>query len=358
MTRSAEISPAATTPERHVPVLCTEALGALTLKPGGIYIDGTFGAGGYASQILASFPDVRVIALDRDPDAIRDGQSMVHASAGRLDLREARFSQIAELDLPMVDGVVLDIGVSSMQFDQSLRGFSFRFDGPLDMRMAQDGRSAADIVNEESEERLADILYHYGEERHSRLLSRAIVTARKDARIISTKQLSDIITKILWVKQGEIHPATRTFQALRIAVNDELGELATALHAAECILKPGGMLSVVTFHSLEDRIVKQFFAGRSGKSGGNRYMPVTVTAATFTTPGKWPCTPQADEIAFNPRARSAKLRAGMRNAAPARPEDADVMALARLPAQSAPLRRKKPAAIAAKSTSVEKIRRR
>ncbi|MGL4637422.1 MAG: 16S rRNA (cytosine(1402)-N(4))-methyltransferase RsmH, partial [Beijerinckiaceae bacterium] len=236
--------------DRHVPVMCSEALGALTLKPGGIYVDGTFGAGGYTRQILDSFPDTKVIAFDRDPDAIRNGQAMVDQYAGRLVLKENRFAEMAELDLPPVDGVVLDIGVSSMQFDQSLRGFSFRFDGPLDMRMAQDGRSAADIVNEESEERLADILYHYGEERHSRSLARAIVAARKDGLITSTKQLSDIITKILWVKQGEIHPATRTFQALRIAVNDELEELATALHGAERILKSGGILAVVTFHSL------------------------------------------------------------------------------------------------------------
>jgi 16S rRNA (cytosine1402-N4)-methyltransferase len=358
MTVLADAPSNAAADDRHVPVLCTEALGALTMKPGGIYVDGTFGAGGYTRQILAAFPDVRVIAFDRDPDAIRDGQALVVASGERLDLRQARFSEMASLDLPMVDGVVLDIGVSSMQFDQSLRGFSFRFDGPLDMRMAQDGRSAADIVNEESEERLADILYHFGEERHSRPLARAIAAARREAPITSTKQLSDIITKVLWVKQGEIHPATRTFQALRIAVNDELGELAVGLHAAERILKPGGVLSVVTFHSLEDRIVKQFFASRSGKSGGSRYVPVTVTAATFTTPGKWPCVPQADEIAFNPRARSAKLRAGIRSATPARGEDADVMALARLPAQSLPLRRKKPSVSAAKPTYAEKVRRR
>jgi 16S rRNA (cytosine1402-N4)-methyltransferase len=237
-----------------------------------------------------------------------------------------------------VDGVVLDIGVSSMQFDQAGRGFSFRHDGPLDMRMAQTGPSAADIVNAEGEERLADILFHYGEERHSRILARAIAGARQQAPIRSTKQLSDIITKVIWPRPNEIHPATRSFQALRIAVNDELGELARALHAAEAILKPGGVLAVVTFHSLEDRIVKQFFAARSGKGGGSRHGPVSIPTATFTISGRWPCVPGEDEIACNPRARSAKLRAGARTAEPAPAPEAAVMALAALPERRAPLR--------------------
>ncbi|MFM9974726.1 MAG: 16S rRNA (cytosine(1402)-N(4))-methyltransferase RsmH [Beijerinckiaceae bacterium] len=317
--------------QRHVSVLRSEALGALTLVPGGIYVDGTFGAGGYTREILSSFSDVQVFAFDRDPDAIRDGAALVEASCGRLTLIEAPFSQMAEHDLPGLDGVVLDIGVSSMQFDQAQRGFSFRHDGPLDMRMARDGLSAADLVNGESEERLADILFHYGEERLSRPLARGIVAARKNGPIQSTRQLSDIITGIIWPRPGEIHPATRTFQALRIAVNDELGELARALHAAEQILKPGGSLVVVTFHSLEDRIVKQFFASRSGKVGGSRHHPQTLSARTFAVSGKWPCTPQADEIAYNPRARSAKLRAATRTMEPAAMPDLQVMALARLP---------------------------
>jgi 16S rRNA (cytosine1402-N4)-methyltransferase len=317
--------------ERHIPVLRSEALGALTLKPGGVYIDGTFGAGGYTSEILAAFPDTQVFAFDRDPDAIRDGAAMVEASNGRLTLVEAAFSSMAEHALPLVDGVVLDIGVSSMQFDQAVRGFSFRNDGPLDMRMAKDGPSAADIVNNESEERLSDIIYHYGEERLSRPLAKGIVAARENGAITSTKQLSDIITKIVWPRPGEIHPATRTFQALRIAVNDELGELAKAIHAAEKILKPEGTLAVVTFHSLEDRIVKQFLAARSGKGGGSRHQPVMQTTSTFRVVGKWPCVPQEDEINFNPRARSAKLRAGIRTAdQPALP-DMQVFGLAGLP---------------------------
>jgi len=338
MMRSAGLIDAGGVIDRHVPVLRSEALGALTLKPGGLYVDGTFGAGGYTSEILAAFPDARVIAFDRDPDAIRDGEAMVKTFAGRLTLIEDAFSSMDAHGLPPVDGVVLDIGVSSMQFDQAGRGFSFRHDGPLDMRMAQSGPSAADIVNEESEERLADILFHYGEERHSRLLARAIVDVRQLSPIRSTKQLSDIITKVIWPRPNEIHPATRSFQALRIAVNDELGELARALHAAEAILKPGGVLAVVTFHSLEDRIVKQFFAARSGKGGGSRHGPVSIPPATFTICGRWPCVPRDDEIAYNPRARSAKLRAGIRNAEPAPAPEARVMALATLPERRAPHR--------------------
>jgi 16S rRNA (cytosine1402-N4)-methyltransferase len=324
--------------ERHIPVLRSEALGALTLKPAGVYVDGTFGAGGYASEILASFPDVRVHAFDRDPDAIREGRSLVRASGGRLALIEAPFSEMAEHDLPPADGVVLDIGVSSMQFDEALRGFSFRHDGPLDMRMAQSGPSAADIVNGDSEERLADIIHHYGEERFARPIARGIVAARRQAPIRTTRQLADLITRIVWPKPGEIHPATRTFQALRIAVNDELGELARGLHAAERLLKPGGVLAVVTFHSLEDRIVKQFLASRSGRAGGSRHLPMTPTIPTFVVAGRWPCVPGDDEIAYNPRARSAKLRAATRTAEPAGDTERDIMALAALPA-SRPARR-------------------
>jgi 16S rRNA (cytosine1402-N4)-methyltransferase len=340
MMRPAALTAAGDMFTRHVPVLRSEALGALTLKPGGIYIDGTFGAGGYSSEILASFPDIRVYAFDRDPDAIRGGQALVKASNGRLTLIEAAFSEMADHGLPPVDGVVLDIGVSSMQFDEAVRGFSFRNDGPLDMRMTQDGPSAADIVNTETEERLADIIYHYGEERLSRPLARGIVAAREEAPITTTRRLSDVITAINWPRPNEIHPATRTFQALRIAVNDELGELARALHAAERLLKPQGVLAVVTFHSLEDRIVKQFFATRSGRSGGSRFQPVVSSVQTFEIAGKWPCTPQADEIAFNSRARSAKLRAAIRTAEPAGTTDKQIMALAGLPDRRTTPRRK------------------
>ncbi len=229
------------------------------------------------------------------------------------------------LSLPPLDGVVLDIGVSSMQFDEAERGFSFRFDGPLDMRMSREGRSAADIVNGASEEDLADILYHYGEERASRRIARAIALDRKTNPFTSTRALAEMIARIMPGKPGDIHPATRSFQALRIAVNDELGELHDALEAAERHLAPGGTLAVVTFHSLEDRIVKRFFQGRSGRAdAGSRHLPGEINrpAPTFASAGKQPVLPRADEIAANPRARSAKLRFGRRTEAPARAPDA------------------------------------
>lgn len=323
-------------PARHIPVLLSEVLDSLQLKAGGVYLDGTFGAGGYTRAILDADPTCKVIALDRDPNAVMVGFSLVSAARGRLTLIESEFSRLEDearaAGFAALDGVVLDIGVSSMQIDEAERGFSFRHDGPLDMRMAQSGTSAADIVNEADETRLADILYHFGEERKSRHIARAIVAARQTARIETTKQLADIVSKVIWPKPGQIHPATRTFQALRIAVNDELGELVRALRAAERILKPGGALSVVTFHSLEDRIVKQFFAVRSGKSGGSRFQPqVEADAATFTTKGKWPVTASAAELESNSRARSAKLRAGIRTDAPAGEPDDGLTALASLP---------------------------
>jgi 16S rRNA (cytosine1402-N4)-methyltransferase len=322
--------------ERHVPVMRSEALGALGLKPNGVYVDGTFGAGGYASEILEAFPDTRVLAFDRDPSAIAGGAPLVERFGPRLTLLQRRFSEMAEACADGADGVVLDIGVSSMQFDEAERGFSFRNDGPLDMRMAQDGASAADIVNEADEAELADIIYHYGEERLARPLARGIVAARKSGRIDTTRQLADIITGIVWQRPGEIHPATRTFQALRIHVNDELGELARGLHAAEAILRAGGALAVVTFHSLEDRIVKQFLAARSGRGGGSRHQPVQASAATFALSGKWPVTPEASEVAYNPRARSAKLRAAVRTDAPAGVADRQIFALTALPQRRVP----------------------
>ena len=323
-------------PARHIPVLLSEVVASLQIKAGGVYLDGTFGAGGYTRAILDADATIKLVALDRDPDAIMAGFSLVSASHGRLTLIESEFSRLDEearsAGFAALDGVVLDIGVSSMQLDQSERGFSFRNDGPLDMRMARAGTSAADIVNEADEAHLADILYHFGEERKSRHIAKAIVAARGEARITTTKQLADIVAKVVWPKPGQIHPATRTFQALRIAVNDELGELVRALQAAERSLKPGGVLSVVTFHSLEDRIVKQFFAARSGKTGGSRFQPqAAVGAATFTTKGKWPVTASEAEIEANPRSRSAKLRAGIRTDAPAGQADDGLTALASLP---------------------------
>ncbi len=323
-------------PARHIPVLLQEVISSLKLKSHGIYLDGTFGAGGYTSAILDAQPDVQVIALDRDPDAIANGYSLVAAYEGRLTLVEAQFDALdreaQSLGHVALDGVVLDIGVSSMQIDQSGRGFSFREDGPLDMRMSQSGPSAADIVNDESEEQLANIIYYYGEERLSRPVAKAIIAARSEKRIETTAELATIISKVVWAKPGQIHPATRTFQALRIAVNDELGQLVRALHAAERVLKPDGILSVVTFHSLEDRIVKQFFSGRSGKTTASRFQPsVESEAAIFNCSGKWPVTAGAAELSVNPRARSAKLRAGMRTGAPAREMMDSILALAALP---------------------------
>jgi 16S rRNA (cytosine1402-N4)-methyltransferase len=334
---------AASGPALHIPVLRAEVRAALDPRPGGLYLDGTFGAGGYTRAILET-PGTRVLALDRDRTAIAGGAGLVAEAAGRLTLTEAVFSRMAEEAETLgfagadgaatFDGVALDIGVSSMQFDQAQRGFSFRFDGPLDMRMGGQGPTAGDLVNGADEERLADIFFYYGEERASRRIARAIAHDRKSAPFTSTKQLAEMIARVNPARPTEIHPATRVFQALRIAVNDELGELARALVAAERILKPGGRLVVVSFHSLEDRIVKQFFAARSGRGRARtRLLPGEPAAPepTFDTPHGQPVTPGKDELAVNARARSAKLRYGLRNAAPARGPDDALRRLTELP---------------------------
>lgn len=326
---------------RHLPVMLNEAVAALALKAGGVYLDGTFGAGGYARAILSHDTNVRLIGIDRDPDALAAGQGLVMDSGGRFILADGCFSDLdsiaAEHGFEQLDGIVLDIGVSSMQLDEAVRGFSFRFDGPLDMRMAQSGQSAADLVNEADEAELADIIFHYGEERRARAVAKALVAARLEEPITTTRRLAEIVSKVVHVPPGTIHPATRTFQGLRIAVNDELGELARALHAAERALAPGGRLAVVTFHSLEDRIVKTFLARRSGKAdGGSRYAPMQARdEPTFTLIGKQPQAPSSAETAVNPRARSAKLRVAERTNAPARADDASVMELADLPRTAA-----------------------
>jgi 16S rRNA (cytosine1402-N4)-methyltransferase len=332
-------NPADGGPAPHVPVLLAEVLAALKPQDGETYLDGTFGAGGYARGILAA-ADCKVIALDRDPDAISRGQAMVAEFGGRLTLIEKPFSgmeeAVAEVGIRGLDGIVLDIGVSSMQLDQAERGFSFRFAGPLDMRMAQEGESAADLVNTRSEAELADIFYHYGEERLARVIARAIVHDRKEKPFATTRDLADLIGRLVRSKPGDIHPATRSFQALRIAVNDELNELASALHAAERLLKPGGRLVVVSFHSLEDRIVKVFLAARSGRGGGSRHAPVQgVEAPTFRLETRGAITATDEECRANPRARSAKMRAGIRTDAPALRVEAQVIELARLPEQPA-----------------------
>jgi 16S rRNA (cytosine1402-N4)-methyltransferase len=317
-------------------VLREEALATLRLRAGGVYVDATFGAGGYTRAMLQA-ADCRVIAFDRDPGARAFAAPLMAQYPDRLTLIEAPFSrmdtEVRALGPSMVDGVVLDIGVSSMQLDEAERGFSFRQDGPLDMRMGAGGPSAADLVNRESEARLADIFYYFGEERFARVIARAIVTARQASPITTTRQLADLIAGCIRVRPQDIHPATRSFQALRIAVNDELGELASALHAAERLLAPDGVLSVVTFHSLEDRIVKTFFNARSGRTqGGSRHQPVLVEPKpTFRIDGKWPISPSHAELVANPRARSAKLRAGIRTSLEATAADTSVMALAALP---------------------------
>lgn len=324
-------------PARHVPVLLAEVLEALAPQPGGRYLDGTFGAGGYTKAILDAAPGAILLGLDRDPTAIAGGADLVAAMDGRLTLSQACFGELAEeaerFKMAPLDGVVLDIGVSSMQLDQAERGFSFRFDGPLDMRMSGQGQSAAEIVNEAEEGLLANIFYHYGEERRSRAVARAVVEARRKAPLTTTKQLADLVAGIVRGEPGGAHPATRVFQALRIAVNDELGELVRALHAAETVLKPGGRLVVVTFHSLEDRIVKQFFAERSGRMpAGSRHAPAVAAAQpTFRLIAKGAVAPSEAEMRANPRARSAKLRAAERNEAPARSADAGLVALSTVP---------------------------
>jgi 16S rRNA (cytosine1402-N4)-methyltransferase len=318
----------------HIPVLGRPAIDFLKIRDGGVYIDATFGAGGYSRAILAA-ADCQVIGIDRDQSAIAGGFDLVQQASGRLTLIEDRFSNLdavaRECGIDQVDGVVLDLGVSSMQLDRPERGFSFRFDGPLDMRMGGEGASAADVVAKASERDLANIIFLLGEERHSRSVARAIVKARATAPILTTAALADIVGRVVRARPGDIHPATRTFQALRIFVNDELGELVAALTAAERILKAGGRLVAVSFHSLEDRIVKTFLADRGETRAGSRHAPeLKRPQPTFTVLTKRPLVADDAEVAGNPRARSAKLRAAERTAAPARSDEPDL--LPRLPA--------------------------
>lgn len=322
-------------PALHIPVLGRPALDFLNVRDGGVYIDGTFGAGGYSRALLAA-ANCKVIGIDRDPSALALGRPLVEAALGRLILIEDTFSHLDHAartaGFSTVDGVVLDLGVSSMQLDTAERGFSFRLEGPLDMRMSATGASAADVVNEASERDLANIIFILGEERHSRSVARAIVKARSAAPLRTTRALADLVAAVVRSRPGDIHPATRTFQALRIFVNDELGELVRALGAAERILKPGGRLVVVSFHSLEDRIVKSFLAERGEARAGSRHAPeVKGRPPTFRVLTKRPLTADEEEIARNPRARSAKLRAAEREPAAARAEAASHL-LPRLPA--------------------------
>ncbi len=311
----------------HVPVLLRALLRAVA-PVRGVWLDGTFGAGGYTRGLLDAGAD-KVIAVDRDPLAFEMAQDWIGDYEGRIEPVEGVFSKMDEYAQGL-DGVVLDLGVSSMQLDRAERGFSFGKDGPLDMRMSQSGRSAADLVAEASEAELAEILYLYGEERASRRIARAIVRARAEAPITRTMQLSAIIEKCLpRQRPGQSHPATRSFQALRIAVNDEYAELLAGLDAAERALRPGGQLAVVTFHSVEDRMVKRFLQSRSDSGGGgSRHAPDRPERAPqFTQPTRKAIGPDEDEIAENPRARSARLRVAVRTDAPPGQSDARRMGM-------------------------------
>jgi 16S rRNA (cytosine1402-N4)-methyltransferase len=309
---------AAATEIPHVPVLVDQVIASLSVQPGETHVDGTFGAGGYSRALLGAGAG-RVIAFDRDPQAIEHGRSLVPDP--RLTLIHERFSQmdqvLEERGLAPVDGVALDIGVSSMQLDQAERGFSFMNDGPLDMRMSQAGRTAADFLNEADEAEIARVIRDYGEEPRARAVARAIVAARPLTR---TAELAAVVRKALGHHKGmKTDPATRTFQAIRIHLNAELDELEAGLSAAERVLRPGGRLAVVTFHSLEDRIVKRFLKARSGATpGGSRHLPQAKPgpAPSFLPVAK-PVSPDESELQRNPRARSARLRTAVRTDAPA-----------------------------------------
>lgn len=321
----------------HVPVMLPEVLDSLALDDEKLVVDATFGAGGYSRAILDA-ANVAVVAFDRDPSAGEAAADFHEAFAGRFTFHAARFSTMADHVAGSVDAIVFDIGVSSMQLDESARGFSFQADGPLDMRMSaahghdlEDAPTAADLVNTLDESRLANLIFQLGDERRSRAISRAICRRRMERPILSTLDLANVVAKAYGKppKDGR-NPATRTFQALRIAVNDELGELARGLHAAETILKPGGRLVVVTFHSLEDRMVKRFFAARSGKQAGiSRHFPEIeqFERQTFQIINQRPLAPSNQEVARNPRARSAKLRYGTRTEAPAGEMNLDAFGL-------------------------------
>lgn len=312
---------------QHIPVLLDEVITALDPQDGGIYVDGTFGAGGYTSAILES-ADCGVVAVDRDPDALARAEVIKEKYGNCFRIVGGCYGDMASLltenDEAFADGVVLDIGVSSYQLDEAERGFSFQADGPLDMRMGKSGQSAADVVNTFAEADIADILYQLGDERKSRPIAAAIVTARAEKPFTRTLELAQLVEATIGrgprIKgKKQVHPATRTFQALRIYVNDELGELERGLRAAEKILKEGGRLVVVSFHSLEDRIVKQFMAERGGRvPAGSRHMPATSNAGpppSFSLMKKGAVKPGQAELARNARARSARLRYAVRTSA-------------------------------------------
>jgi 16S rRNA (cytosine1402-N4)-methyltransferase len=303
----------------HTPVLLNEVVAAIAPQAGDMILDATFGGGGYARAVLEAAEGCAVIGLDRDPEAVRRGEAFARLAGGRLSIRQGRFGELQAVAPEPLDGAMFDLGVSSFQLDTAERGFSFRFDGPLDMRMEAEGPTAADVLAAFSEPALADAIWSYGEEPAARRIARALVEARKAAPLTSTLQLAELVEKALGGRNGaRTHPATRTFQALRIVVNDELGEVCRGLSAAEAQLKPGGRLAVVTFHSLEDRLVKTFLKERAeAKPLGSRYRPSepTAFAPSFILHGRKPVEPGPAEVAGNPRARSARLRSATRTAA-------------------------------------------
>ena len=316
---------------RHVPVMLAEVLQHLAPAPGAVILDGTFGAGGYTRALLDG--GAEVVALDRDPGAIAGGQALVKEFGDRLSLHQSTFSRLDDFAPGGgLDGVVLDIGVSSMQIDEAGRGFSFQRNGPLDMRMSSDGVSAADVVNRARATDLIRIFNFLGEERQASRIARAIEKRRAEKKFTTTRDLASLIEMVNPRRAvDKIHPATRVFQALRIYVNNELGELADALFAAERALKPGGRLVVVTFHSLEDRIVKRFLADRAGKASGSRHLPEIAQAPVIFEPVSRQAISASDaESEVNPRARSAKLRAGIRTSAPAAKPDLSIFDLPQL----------------------------
>ncbi len=314
-----------TPPSSHTPVMLKEVSEALSPQDGAIYVDATFGAGGYAKAFLEA-ADCTVWGIDRDPDAVGLGDDLKKSYQGRLTVLNGRFGDmvrlLADVGVDKIDGIALDLGVSSMQLDDADRGFSFRADGPLDMRMAKDGMTAAEAVNQLAEIELADIIYRYGEDRLSRRIAKAIVEQRRETPITRTGPLAELVRRVVAKSKEGSDPATRTFQALRIYVNDELGELERGLNAAETLLRPGGRLSVVSFHSLEDRQVKEFLQGRSGtKPKPSRHLPpqsATAPAPTFRQLSRRVVKPSQAETDANPRARSARMRAAERTGAPAR----------------------------------------
>jgi 16S rRNA (cytosine1402-N4)-methyltransferase len=316
-------------PARHIPVMLSEILAALEPKAGDIIVDGTFGAGGYSEAIL-NHADCKVIAIDCDPEAFRLSGRLAEKYPGRLMAVLGRYSEMENIagseGFTSVDGVTLDLGVSSMQLDEPCRGFSFMQDGPLDMRMGEGSQTASDIVNAMPERDLAELIAKFGEERRARAIVKAIVARRAEKPIATTGELADIVARVLGRKRDETkHPATRTFQAIRLYLNEELDELARGLAAAEQLLKVHGRLAVVTFHSLEDRIAKRFFASRStSPPRASRHLPEAkseILAPSFRLLNRRPLEPNQAEIRRNPRARSARLRAAERTEAPAHPVD-------------------------------------